>query len=77
MKPDEKAQLQVLGIDRQDGLTMRIKKTEPSSEDFKKSAKNRGEAIQNDGKLLGEIQLNQSRNRGAFKDENVPSLAVQ
>lgn len=32
MKPDEKTRLQVLGIDWQDGLTMRIKKTEPSSE---------------------------------------------
>ena len=31
-KPDEKTELQILGIDWQDGLTMRIKKTEPSSE---------------------------------------------
>lgn len=31
MEPDEKSQLQVLGIDWQDGLTIRIKKTEQSS----------------------------------------------
>ncbi len=36
-KPDEKSQLQVLGIDWQDGLTIRIKKTEQSSEALEKA----------------------------------------
>ncbi len=36
-KLDEKSQLQVLGIDWQDGLTIRIKKTEQSSEALEKA----------------------------------------
>lgn len=41
-KPDEKTQLQVLGIDWQDGLTMRVKKSEITTEAFEKTCEKCG-----------------------------------
>ena len=41
-KPDEKTQLQVLGIDWQDGLTMRVKKSETTAEAFEKTCEECG-----------------------------------
>jgi hypothetical protein len=41
-KPDEKTQLQVLGIDWQDGLTMRVRKSEITTEAFEKTCEKCG-----------------------------------